>query len=115
MAGTTFPSQRGKTSICEIECRSALIAIDIGFRRMAAPNNDPEMDQLRVSFEFATHHLMPMLLEGLSRHEGLAHLDEGILKIDMGLIDSQHHDIVPIVPNVLELADRLPLAQPDLS
>jgi hypothetical protein len=38
-----------------------------------------------VSFEVASHHLMPMVLEGLARQEGLAHVNEGVLEIDIVL------------------------------
>jgi hypothetical protein len=57
---------------------------------------------------------MPVILEGLSRHEGLAHLNERILEIDIIIVDTEHDDIVPIVPNVLKLTVGLTLAQPDL-
>src|SRR5262245_57553856 len=92
-----------------------MIAISVGFRPAFAPHNDAHMNQLRISFELTSHHLMPMVLEGLSRHEGLAHLDEGILEIDIVLIDAKHDDIVTIVPDVLEWTIGVPIAQPDLS
>ena len=72
------------------------------------------MDQLRVSFEIASHDLMPMVLEGLARHEGLAHVNEGVLEIDIVSIDSQHDDIVPAVPLILDRPVSIPIAPPNL-